>query len=601
MNKVFIKVLAAVLAVCTLVSCVVFTSSAETYVTYRTGANSASSAYKGSRFYSNLMKVPLTGDGRTDVVAVAMSQVGYEEGNSTSGFSGTTGGSNNYTEYCYNMGDWGSGYGGSSYAWCATFVSWALYQSRCTNQMGYSDWCRKHTGDKSYIWCEVSCSQWANQLRRYGYFKYSAQNGGTYKPQPGDLIFFDWAGGSSGEDHIGIVVYSDSSKVYTIEGNTSDSAGLEDNGGGAYFKSYSLSYGYITGYGVLPYKSVSSVPDIDYSGANPTPGLYMAATSSKYVYPTATSTSYSHTIPKYSMFEVTDIASNGMLKVKATISGSTVTGYIKNNSDRAVQISSTQIDGLSDAMVAAEAIYYADYSESILAQIRSKYAEAKTLSSSSSATYAQKKACADQLNALVARKGEGTLAPEGLYVTAYNKKVVSEDCIIFTPSFGTITAATANHKWTHNVIAKWDAKENAYLISSITSPQGENIKDVTLASDEILIAVHVEGAATATHSDENYAALTKAKKGDKLTFYGTNPKTPTSSVGMYFTIETIATPGDLDGDKQISTTDFLIMRKHVSGKNTLTSDYTFRADLDGNGAINTTDLVILRKKLANKQ
>ncbi len=601
MKKVLIKVLAATLAICTLVSCVVFTSSAETYVTYRTGANAAHANYKSSNFYKNLMKVPLTGDGRTDVVAVALSQVGYEEANSLTGLGGTSGGSNNYTEYCYNMGDWGSGYGGSSYAWCATFVAWALYQSRCSNQMGYSYWCRNHTGDSSYIWCEVSCSQWANQLRRYGYFKYSAQNGGTYKPQPGDLIFFDWAGGSSGEDHIGIVVYSDSSKVYTIEGNTSDSAGLEDNGGGAYFKSYSLSYGYITGYGVLPYKTNSSVPDIDYSGANPTPGLYMATNSSKYVYPTETSTSYSHTIPKYSMFEVTDIASNGMLKVKATISGSTVTGYIKNNSDRVVQISTTQIDGLSDAMAAAEAIYYGDYSENILAQIRSKYAEAKTLSASASATYAQKKACADALNALVARKGEGTLAPEGVYITGYNTKIKTENCNIFTPSFGTITATAANHKWTYNVIAKWDTKENAYLISSITSPQGENIKDVTLASDEILIAIHVEGATTATHSDENYRAISKAKVGDKLTFYGTDPKTVNSSVGMYFTFETIAVPGDLDGDKQITTTDFLMVRKHVSGKNTLTSDYVTRADLDSNGAVNTTDLVILRKKLANKQ
>ena len=116
MKSIITKVLATLLAVCMLASLAVLPGSAETYVTYRTGANSASSAYKGSRFYSNLMKVPLTGDGRTDVVAVALSQVGYEEGNSTSGFSGTTGGSNNYTEYCYNMGDWGSGYGGSSHA-----------------------------------------------------------------------------------------------------------------------------------------------------------------------------------------------------------------------------------------------------------------------------------------------------------------------------------------------------------------------------------------------------------------------------------------------------------------------------------------------------
>lgn len=566
--------------------------------TYRTGANGASSSYKGGKYYANYQRVTLTGDGVTDVLAIALSQTGYEEGNSSSAMSGTAGGSSNYTEFCYNMGDWGAGYGGSDYPWCATFVSWALYQARCTDQMGASDWCRKHTGDSSYIWCEVSCSQWANQLRRYNRFKYSAQNGGTYKPQPGDLIFFDWEGGSSGEDHIGIVVYSDSSKVYTIEGNTSDAQGLEDNGGGTYFKSYSLSYDYISGYGVLPYKDVASVPTIDYSGAKPTPGLYMATSSSKYVYTTETGSTYNNTMPRFTMFEVTDICSNGRLKVKYTSGSTTITGYILNNTDRVVQISSTQVDGLDKAVANADAIYFGDYSENVLSLIRAKYATAKSLLASSTSTYQQKKTCADELNALIARKGEGTLVSEGCYVTAFNKKVVAADCNIFTPSFGTITADKANHKWTTNIIAKYDTDEAAYIIKSIDLCPGNNVTDVTIASDEILIAVHQDTTNSACNSLKNGKYIGGAKVGDVLTFVGADPKAGTITCGAYFTYETRSIPGDANGDKIISSTDYIQVKSHCNSTVLLKGDAVKRADFNGDGVISSADFIAIRKACA---
>ena len=89
---------------------------------------SVSSAYKASSFYSALLDVELTGNQREDIINVALSQVGYREGN----YSGDTGGENdgyynNYTETNY----WYHNYvstdmpiGGSYAPWCATFVSW---------------------------------------------------------------------------------------------------------------------------------------------------------------------------------------------------------------------------------------------------------------------------------------------------------------------------------------------------------------------------------------------------------------------------------------------------------------------------------------------
>ena len=49
---------------------------------------SVSSAYKASPFYSALLNVELTGNQREDIINVALSQVGYREGN----YSGDTGG-----------------------------------------------------------------------------------------------------------------------------------------------------------------------------------------------------------------------------------------------------------------------------------------------------------------------------------------------------------------------------------------------------------------------------------------------------------------------------------------------------------------------------
>ena len=46
-----------------------------------------------------------------------------------------------------------------------------------------------------------------------------------YVPNPGDIIFFDWASnGLDGDaDHVGIVEKVENGRIYTIEGNSNDS------------------------------------------------------------------------------------------------------------------------------------------------------------------------------------------------------------------------------------------------------------------------------------------------------------------------------------------------------------------------------------------
>jgi hypothetical protein len=54
------------------------------------------------------------------------------------------------------------------------------------------------------------------------------------------VIFFDWDGG--GSDHVGLVIGTDGTNVYTVEGNSGDACKI---------KSYPLNSQYIHGYGLM--------------------------------------------------------------------------------------------------------------------------------------------------------------------------------------------------------------------------------------------------------------------------------------------------------------------------------------------------------------
>ena len=112
--------------------------------------------------------------------------------------------------------------------WCACFVSW------CANQCGYIDAgvMPKFSG------CELGVN-WFKQHNQWATKHIS--------PIPGMIIFFDWDdenGQDGNADHVGIVDKVENGRVYTIEGNSSDTC-LQRN--------YPLGYFEILGYGILVY------------------------------------------------------------------------------------------------------------------------------------------------------------------------------------------------------------------------------------------------------------------------------------------------------------------------------------------------------------
>ena len=104
--------------------------------------------------------------------------------------------------------------------WCACFVSW------CYGQMGLSE--------PRFSACQAQGIPWFQSHGQWGGPDYSAI-------APGDAIFFDWDLDGRA-DHVGIVVGTDGSRVYTVEGNSGDACKV---------RSYSLTYECIKGYGLM--------------------------------------------------------------------------------------------------------------------------------------------------------------------------------------------------------------------------------------------------------------------------------------------------------------------------------------------------------------
>lgn len=145
----------------------------------------------------------------------------------------------NHTRFTTYSSKNGSGFGDN---WCAMFVSY------CTDQCGYID-----DGVIHYF---VGCtSNGIVKFRSEGRFEESAAHGGTYVPTADDIIFFNWDGGNSSADHVGIVTGVEGTVVSTVEGNSGSSWTTST----VKEKKYELSSQYIVGYFPLSrYVDISS-------------------------------------------------------------------------------------------------------------------------------------------------------------------------------------------------------------------------------------------------------------------------------------------------------------------------------------------------------
>lgn len=95
-------------------------------------------------------------------------------------------------------------------AWCATFVSAVAIK------LGYT----------AIIPTECGCDKQIALFKKLGAW----QEKDSYKPSPGDIIYYDWQDSGSGDntggaDHVGIVEKVSGNTIIVIEGNKSDAVG----------------------------------------------------------------------------------------------------------------------------------------------------------------------------------------------------------------------------------------------------------------------------------------------------------------------------------------------------------------------------------------
>lgn len=184
------------------------------------------------------------------VLEVAIGELGYLEKASNAQLDDPTAnaGSANYTKYARDLDMLGV-YNGpkNGFEWCDIFVDWCMIKAYGL-ELGQRLLCQPMGS------LGAGCTYSAQYYRDNGRFYAS--------PQPGDQIFFSRDGGKT-IYHTGFVKCEDSTRVYTIEGNTSGASGVIANGGGVCLKSYPLDYAQIAGYGRPDYSIVEEDVDMN--------------------------------------------------------------------------------------------------------------------------------------------------------------------------------------------------------------------------------------------------------------------------------------------------------------------------------------------------
>ena len=173
------------------------------------------------------------------VLAVAVAEIGYKEKASNSQLDDKTAnaGSANYTKYARDFDkkypNWYNGKK-NGFAWCDMFVDWCFLTA-----YGYENALR--------LLCQPERSAGAGCTYSLRYYKNKGQFH-TSGPRPGDQIFFGTS--LSDSSHTGIVEKVTASKVYTIEGNTSNQVAR---------RNYALTNSRILGYGRPAYDTAQQV------------------------------------------------------------------------------------------------------------------------------------------------------------------------------------------------------------------------------------------------------------------------------------------------------------------------------------------------------
>ena len=183
----------------------------------------------------------------------------------------------------------------------------------------------------------------------------------------------------------------------------------------------------------------------------------------------------------------------------------------------------------------------------------------------------------------------------GQRVTGYNPFYnISEDgsyVAHFYHSVGMKIEDVNNNNWpeTANVVTfvidqtaptiKGIENNTAYSNSVTPTVEDANIQTVELYKDEQKVEGYTAG--TEISNAGNYQIIAVDKAGNTTT--------------VKFEINSSISKGDVNGDKIVSPTDLLIMKKHLVRLITLSTEQIERADLNGDNKVTTLDLLMIKR------
>ena len=176
-----------------------------------------------------------TGNQIEDLIGVASEEIG---------FKGVNDHRNKYTIWCGQLDPNEYPDNGYGYEWCQAFVGY------CAHNAGIStDIIPRNPGT-------YTCKSF---FSKQGLWHNSQYHGGSYSPQRGDIVYFQWDGYSGAPSHVGIVTGATDSKLYTIEGNTgADEVRAKEYNIGSYVIQGYCSPNYTTLYNNAPSYSTLS-------------------------------------------------------------------------------------------------------------------------------------------------------------------------------------------------------------------------------------------------------------------------------------------------------------------------------------------------------
>ena len=187
---------------------------------------------------------------------------------------------------------------------------------------------------------------------------------------------------------------------------------------------------------------------------------------------------------------------------------------------------------------------------------------------------------------------------DAVYITGINRTVYTDDCCVFTHEAGNLKEndGAVNAKWTQNVFLKWSEEDGCYIVTKNTAGGGK-APDVTLAEDEVLVAVHGD-VGGAGNPNKVYAAK-NFPKGTKVGLYGVDVVNGKLSIAPFMRVyqepEPDGIPGDLNNDGELDAVDYIKLKKAILGSLELTPDEESRADVNGDGEIDALDYIMLKK------